>query len=86
MATMYETTVQVNKDTVTVVKAESDIFRRPLEIVEGKLTLEASSSMNFPLYLTNKKLNTITKADLANILTSIEVNKSFPAAAVQLSF
>ena len=52
MATMYKTTVQVNKDTVIVLKSERNIFRRLLVVRDSgrEVDLEASSSMRFPLY------------------------------------
>lgn len=89
MATMYKTTVQVNKDTVTVVKAERDIFRRLLVVRDSGREVDLGSVLKYelspvPLALasTNQKLNTTTKADLADILTeSIEVKQKLPASS-----
>ena len=88
MATMYKTTVQVNKVTVTAVKVERDIFRRLLVVRDSGREVDLGSVLKYefspvPLVLasTNKKSNTITKADLVDILTqSIEVKQKLPVS------
>ena len=89
MATMYKTTAQVNKATVTVMKAERDIFRRLLvvrdsgrEVNHGSVLKDELSPVPLALASTNKKLNTTTKADLADILTqSSEVKQKLPVSS-----
>ena len=49
MATMYKTTVQVNKDHVNVVKAERDIFRRLLDVRDSGREVDIGSILKYEL-------------------------------------
>ena len=49
MVTMYKTTVQDNKDSVTVIKAEHNIFRRLLVVRASGREVELGSIIKYEL-------------------------------------
>ena len=89
MSTMHKTTIKVNKDSVSVVKAERDIFKRLLVVSNSGQEIDLENILKhelFPVPLapanTNKELKTTTKADLADILAqSIEVKEQIPSSS-----
>jgi hypothetical protein len=73
---MYKVIVQKSKDAVTVIKAERDIFRRLLVVRDSGRDVDLpqefcdmSFLLSHPLALagTDKKLQSATKSDLADI-------------------
>lgn len=75
IATMYKVVVKKSKETVTMVKAERDIFRRLLVVKDSGRDVDLATILEHelspvPLALagTNQQLKPTTKAELADIL------------------